>query len=201
MADRYIGKLSTDAYGVLADEAKIAHLHFDLAQAVPADDDGITDGATLSSTEATEVVPDEGKTMPSARTVKITLAGTAASIAAVAATVYGKDISGKPISETLEAFTVDTAGNKTTVKAFSEIEKVTIPAMDGAGVTMDVGWTAAFGLPYMLDAKPLVFALLGETLETTAPTLTIDADEIEKNLIQLNGSLNAAKTVDVYMIL
>ena len=202
MAERYIGKLSTDAYGVLADEAKVAHMHFDLAQAVPADDDGITATAALSNTAANVVLPNEGKAvLPSARTVTVTLGGTAGSIAAKAATVHGKDIAGNQISETLEAFTVDTAGAKTTAKAFREIEKVTIDAMDGAGVTMKVGWTAAFGLPFALDAKPLVFALLGGALETTAPTLTIDDDEVEKNLIQLSGNLDAEKTVDVYLFL
>ncbi|EQB20069.1 hypothetical protein UNSWDHB_2655 [Dehalobacter sp. UNSWDHB] len=202
MAERYIGKLSTDAYGVLADEAKVAHMHFDLTQAVPADDDGITATAALSNAAENVVLPDAGKAvLPSARTVTVTLGGTAGSIAAKAATIHGKDIAGNPISETLEAFTADTAGAKTSVKAFREIEKVTIDAMDGAGVTMKVGWTAAFGLPFALDAKPLVFALLGGALETTAPTLTIDDDEVEKNLIQLSGNLNAEKTVDVYLFL
>ena len=53
----------------------------------------------------------------------------------------------------------------------------------------------------MLSSKPLVFALKGGALETTAPTLAVDADEIEKNTIDLNSALHSEKAVDIFLFL
>ncbi len=198
MADRYIGKLSTDVFGVLADEAKIAHLHWTAAEAAAADDDGLIDGQAVSSTTAAEVEEFLNE-MPCARTLKATVAGTAGNVKAVSITVEGEDIGGNKITEVLPAFTVDTVGAVTGVKAFKKVTKVTCPKMDGA-VTIDVGWTDALGIPFAFAAAPLLFATLDNTVESTAPTLVTDADEPEKNTIDLNSALDGAKPVDVYFV-
>ena len=199
MAERYIGKLSTDVFGVLADEAKIAHLHWTTAEAAAADDDGLIDGQAVNSTA--DVVMDEFlNEMPCARTLKATVAGTAGNVKAVSITVEGEDIGGNHITEVLPAFTADTTGAVTGVKAFKKVLKATCPKMDGA-VTIDVGWTDTLGIPFAFAAAPLLFATFNNAVEGTAPTLTMDADEPEKNTIDLNSTLDGAKPVDVYFVL
>lgn len=199
MADKYIGKLSTDVFGVLADEAKIAHLHWTAAEAAAADDDGLIDGQAVTASAAAEVVEFLNE-MPCARTLKATVAGTAGNVKAVSITVEGEDIGGNKITEVLPAFAADTTGSVTGVKAFKKVTKVSCPKMDGA-VTIDVGWTDTLGIPFAFAAAPLLFATFNNAVEGTAPTLTMDADEPEKNTIDLNSTLDGAKPVDVYFVL
>lgn len=62
-----------------------------------------------------------------------------------------------------------------------------------------VGWTDKLGLPYMLAHNTVLAAYLNNTKESNAPTVTTDVDEIEKNTIDLNSSLNGTP-VDIYLI-
>lgn len=71
-----------------------------------------------------------------------------------------------------------------------------------AGVAPDlvtVGFGEILGLPYLSKAKHVIAVRLDQVTETTAATEVADADEIEKNTVDLNSSLNG-KDVDVYMI-
>lgn len=71
-----------------------------------------------------------------------------------------------------------------------------------AGVPYDqisVGWGDKLGLPYMLSHNTVQAAYLDNVKETTAPTVTTDADEIEKNTIDLHSALDGS-VVDVYLI-
>jgi hypothetical protein len=71
-----------------------------------------------------------------------------------------------------------------------------------AGVSYDkvkVGTGEKLGLPYKLAHNTVLKAYLGNTLEGTAPTVTVDTDEIEKNTVDLNSSLNSS-VVDVYLM-
>jgi len=197
--DRYIGKLSTDVFGVLADEARIAHLHWTDEEAAAADDDGLIDGQSVTSTA--DIVMDEFlNEMPSARTIKATVAGTAANVKAVSITIEGEDIGGNFITEALPPFTEDTLGTVTGKLAFKKITKATCPKMDGA-VTVDIGWTEALGIPFAFSSNPLTFALLNGVTEATAPTLVTDPDKPEKNTIALDTALDGQKAVDVYFVL
>ena len=47
------------------------------------------------------------------------------------------------------------------------------------------------GLPFILKGKPLVFVLDDGVLATT-PVITADDDELEKNVIDMDGSLNGS---------
>lgn len=71
-----------------------------------------------------------------------------------------------------------------------------------AGVPYDkvkVGTGEKLGLPYKLSHNTVLKTFLGNALEGTAPTVTVDADEIEKNTVDLNSALNSS-AVDVYLI-
>jgi hypothetical protein len=70
-----------------------------------------------------------------------------------------------------------------------------------AGVPYDkisVGWGDKLGLPYLLPHNTVQATYLNNVKEATAPTVTTDSDEIEKNTIDLNSALNGS-AVDVYL--
>ena len=72
-----------------------------------------------------------------------------------------------------------------------------------AGVPPDlviIGYGDIIGLPVMTKYKKVRGARLDGVLEATAPTEVADADEIEKNTLVLNSSLNG-KEVDILMYL
>lgn len=189
--ERYIGQLGTDVYGVSADEAKVAHLHFTKEQACAADADGLLDGAAL--TAEVQTVTEFLNDMPYARNVQVV----ASDAATTKVTVRGTNIADVAISEEL---TLTGATPVLGTKAFKTVTSVVLPIATGSE-TIDVGWGSKIGLPYMLKSKPLVFATQAGILETTAPTLAIDDDEIEKNTITLATALHDEKAVDVYLVL
>lgn len=71
-----------------------------------------------------------------------------------------------------------------------------------AGVAEDkvsVGLGKAFGIPYMLTADELVIVKLFNNAADSG-TVTADADELEKNVITLNGTPDGAKAIDLYIL-
>lgn len=159
--------LQTDAINVPANEARIASFVWTKEQGATADADGIIDGGEASATAEVTLYPDEGKSvLPCARNVTATSGGTAANIKAVRVKVYGKDLNGMPKTEELPAFTADSATTVTGSVAFTEITKITVPAMDGEGVTVDLGFGDKYGLPLKLTANPLYLASVDGTNKT-----------------------------------
>jgi len=72
-----------------------------------------------------------------------------------------------------------------------------------AGVAPDlvfIGYGDILGLPKMTSYKKVIGARFNGVLETTAPTETADADEIEKNTVDLNSALDGSE-VDILMYL
>jgi hypothetical protein len=71
-----------------------------------------------------------------------------------------------------------------------------------AGVAEDkvsVGLGKSFGIPYMLTAAGQVFVKLFNNAADSG-TVTADADELEKNVIALNGTPDGAKPIDLYIL-
>ena len=71
-----------------------------------------------------------------------------------------------------------------------------------AGVAYDkvsVGFSDILGLPYMLSHNTVLYAFLDNAKEATAPTVTLDADDIEGNTIDLNSALDG-HVIDVYLL-
>ncbi len=64
--------------------------------------------------------------------------------------------------------------------------------------TVSIGWNDKLGLPYLLTHNTVFFAFLGDAKEGTPPTVVTDADEIEKNTIDLTSALNGT-VVDIYL--
>jgi len=194
--NNFVDKLPTSVYGTTADVAKCAHLKWSAEEAVALDADGVMTsqhGATSKKTIT------EGLISPAIpRALEVVVGGTAADAKASSkVTVYGMNIADKEISEEF-TLTGDTTETLAGSKAFKTVTKVEIGAQDGTGVTFTVGWINKLGLPFAFAEKPIVFALLDGTRETTDPTLAIDSDEVEKNTLTLNSSLNG-KQVDVFM--
>ena len=142
------------------------------------------------------IIPDETVLFhqpPCCRTITATAGGTGADIGAVSVIVYGTNIDDQPISETLPVFVVNTAGTKTSLKAFKTITSVFLPSHDGTGATVSLGYSEALGVPFMFAKKPYLRATLNGVIETTAPTQVNDADEIEKNTVDINSTLNGTE--------
>lgn len=165
-----------------------------------AEGEDMTDVAFAGGAGETILAADFEAQPSTPRSVTATAAnGTAAGdIGAVSVIVYGTNINDQAISETLPAFTANTAATKESTMAFKTITSVFLPSHDGEGCTISVGTGEKLGLPVMFSKKPLCWATLNGVIESTAPTLTVDADEIEKNTAKLASTLNGTE-VCVYL--
>lgn len=91
------------------------------------------------------------------------------------------------------------------VKTDADTTAITIGAITAnttAGVAEDkvsVGLGKKFGLPYMLTAAELAFVKLFNNAADTG-TVTVDANELEKNVIALNGTPDGLKPIDLYIL-
>lgn len=150
--------------------------------------------------DGTEQVITTGITNPAVhpRTVTATSGGTAGDIGAIQVIVEGTNINDEVISETLPIFTANSATTVESTKAFKTITEITIPAHDGLGATTEIGYGEKLGMPDILTRNTVIAAYLGGTKEGTAPTVTVDADEVEKNLVDLNSSLNGTEVIVDY---
>lgn len=143
-----------------------------------------------------------GITNPAApRNVTATAGGTAGDIKAVQVIVNGLDAAGAVISETLPAFTVNTAGIVTGDKAFASITSIVIPAHDGTGATTAIGYGSKLGLPVKLAENTVLNAYLGGAKEGTAPTVAVSSTVLASNTVTLNSALDVAKAVDIDFLL
>lgn len=112
-------------------------------------------------------------------------------------TIAGTDVDGADISETIALNAANVvAGNK----AFATVTQITLPKYAVANTErIRVGTGAKLGLPVCLDRNTVVAAFLGGAREAVAPTVVVDADELEKNTVTLNSALNgSAVIVDLY---
>jgi len=184
-------RLQTNANGVVVDASYIAHLVWSEEEAIVADIDSLKVATAVSADSTVTLVPTAQPVC--ARNITLTADGTAGSIKAVAAIVTGKNIDGETITETMPAFTVDTAGSVTGSKAFASVDKVDVPAMDGAGVTVSIGHGEKLGLPYLLPTNTVLFGSKGATREADAPTVAVSATAIESNTIDFNSALDGTE--------
>jgi hypothetical protein len=188
-------RLASDAAGAALLMGSLAHLALSAAQAAAADTDAVH--AAVVDTGAAQQVKTGLSNPPYARNLTATAGGTAADIGAIQVTVHGTDLAGNAISETLPAFTVDTAGTVVGNKAFATVTQVDIPAHDGTGATTAIGFGSKLGLPSKLAANTVQAAYLNNAKEGTAPTVAVSATDVAANTVQLNSALDG-HAVDVW---
>lgn len=187
-------RIQTDANKVSIDQSFIAHIQFS-----PLASSNNSIHAAIASTASQQVVTTNISNPDVPRNITATAGGTATDIKAIQVIIEGTSYNDEVITETLPAFTVDTAGTVTGNKAFKTITKITIPAHDGTGATTAIGFGEKLGLPYKLSHNTVMNAYLDNVKESTAPTVTISPTALESNAIDLNSALNG-KVVDVYLL-
>ena len=155
--------------------------------------------AAVTDNGAEQVVTTAITNPPTPRNVTATAGGTAGDIKAIQVIVAGTNAEGVSITETLPAFTVNTAGTVTGSKAFATVTSITIPAHDGTGATTAVGLGAKLGLGERLSLDTVVAAHLNGTRESTRPTVAVSSSALESNTVTLNSALDgSAVVVDYY---
>ncbi len=186
---RFLGKLSSDVFGCDVDEIKIAHYNIPADKVVAADPDGLLDGEPFPDKAAT--VSTFLNKMPYAMNVTAVASGTQTG----KITVHGTNMNGDPISEEL---TMNSSTPVVGSLAFADVNSVDLPQKVGSE-TIDLGWGNKFGLPYALTADELVIIKLFDNAANTG-TITVDADEVEKNVFTLNGTADGKKPIDLYIL-
>lgn len=155
--------------------------------------------AAVTDTGAEQEVTSGITNPPTARNVTATAGGTAADIKAIQVIVEGTNDFDEVITETLPAFTVNTAGTVVGSKAFKTVTSVTIPPHDGTGATTAIGLGAKLGLGVELARDTIVNAYLAGVRETTRPTVVVSASAVDGNTVQLNSTLDGSPVlVDYY---
>lgn len=154
---------------------------------------------TGGQTAAAQVVTTAITSPAVPRNITATAGGTAGDIKAIQVVIAGTNYADEAITETLPAFTVDTAGTVTGSKAFKTVTSITIPAHDGTGATTAIGFGSKLGLPYKLAHDTVINTYLDNTKEGTAPTVAVSATALESNTITLASTLNS-KVIDAYLL-
>lgn len=121
------------------------------------------------------------------RVLSITTGGTAADIGAGIVTITGTNVEGKTITDDFK-MSDGTAETINGTKAFKTVTQIAIPAMEGTGATVAVGYLNRIGLNHRLFPNNTTVKVVQDTgsARTLQGTPTInDADEtyIEKNFI------------------
>lgn len=189
-------KIKSDS-GENQDFSFIAHFQVSETNATVASTSGIH--AAVIDTGVQQVITTAITNPSVPRNVTATAGGTAADIKAIQVVVEGTNYANEVITETLPAFTENTAGTVVGSKAFKTVTKITIPAHDGNGATTAVGFGEKLGLPYKLAHNTVLAAYFDNTKEGTAPTVTVSPTALESNTVDLNSALNS-KVVDVYLL-
>lgn len=138
-----------------------------------------------------------------ARNLSITPGGTTGDIENCDIVVNGTNIFGANISETF-AFLANATGKVTGAKAFKTVSSVVFPANCESGsfaATWSIGTETKLGLKRCVaNAGDFLFSLLAGAKEATGPTLTVDSNEVEKNVALFNGSLDGSNDFVLYFM-
>jgi hypothetical protein len=195
---KYGQKITTDVAKLSIDRAFLAHFQVSAANAVVAAAAAVH-AAIACSAGATTTVTTAITNPGCPKNITATAGGTATDIKAVQVTITGTNYADEVITEVLPVFTVDTAGTVVGNKAFKTITSISIPAMDGAGATVAIGFGVKLGLPFKLPHNTVRDAYLNNVKEVTPPTVVTSSTAIESNTFQLASALNGS-VVDIYLI-
>lgn len=137
------------------------------------------------------------------RNLTITPGGTTGDVEACTITVTGTNYFGRTITETF-AFLADASTATVGNKAFKTVTSVSFPAnceSGGFGATWSIGVGEKIGLKRcMAAAGDWAWSHVGGTYESTRATLAVDADEVEKNTADFNGTMNGSNSFIGYFL-
>lgn len=153
-------------------------------------------------TSAAALTLSSGFTQPDVpRALSITPGGTTGDVEACTVTVTGKNIQNQTITEDF-AFLANASTVTTGTKAFKSITSATWPAnceSGGFAATWSIGATDKLGLSKCMNAAGhVLMTTFNSAYETTRPTCVADADEVEKNTCDINGTLDGAKSAEIF---
>ena len=158
---------------------------------------GPTSAAALTISSGFDAQPD----VP--RNITITPGGTTTDVESCVITVSGTNIKNASISETI-TFAANANAKVAGLKAFKTVTSVAFPADCESGAfaaTWDIGWGDVLGLKNCLDsAGDVAWAVFDNAYESTRPTCVVDADEVEKNTCDINGTLDGAKDIKLMFV-
>lgn len=176
-------------------------MHVPYLKPLASDDDYLlTLAARGASAEETVTTFLNDGILPIPRNVIITTGGTTGDVAACNVTVTGTDGNGAVISETF-AFTANQNGATTGSVAFKTVTSIVFPQQDGTDAEFKVGFGAKLGLHKCFGAKPAILkAAVDDTAEGTLPTLAVDADEVSKNTITFNTTLDSTHVFQAWLV-
>jgi hypothetical protein len=133
----------------------------------------------------------------------ITPTGTTTDVESCVVTVSGTSILNKAITETF-SFAANASTATVGVKAFKTVSSISFAADCESGTfaaTWIVGVGDVLGLKAcMAKAGHVIQTVFDGVYEGTRATCVADADEVEKNTCDINGTLNAAKDVEFFFM-
>jgi hypothetical protein len=150
--------------------------------------------ASISSFAAQPDVP---------RNLTLTPGGTTADVKGCTVVVNGTNIFDQAITE---SFVVADNASSAVVgaKAFKTVTSVVFPANceeDTFAATWSLGVGEKIGLKRCMDyAGHFVFSTVAGAYETTRATVTADADEVEKNTADFNGTMDGSNDFEAFFI-
>ena len=137
------------------------------------------------------------------RNLVITPGGTTTDIESCVIVVAGTNYNGGSITESF-TFAANATDAVVGAEAFKTVTSVTFPAnceSGGFAATWDIGVGEKLGAKRcMASAGHLVFSTVSGAYETTRATVTADADELEKNTFDFNGTMDAAADFEAFFI-
>ena len=139
----------------------------------------------------------------SPRNLIITPGGTTTDIETCVVTVAGTNIFDRAISETF-AFAANTSSATTGNKAFKTVTSASWAAdceSGSFGATWSIGIAEKIGLKRCMgEAGAWLHSSIDGTKETTAATIAADADEVEKNTANFNGTMDGTSDFKAYFV-
>lgn len=124
------------------------------------------------------------------RNITITPGGTTASVPAANVTVTGTNIRDEVITEDI-LLTENGSSLVSGTKAFKTVTSIVLPIQDGTGATYKIGVGDVLGLDRCMTANNVLQTTQNGSIDSAA-TVTFDADEVEKNTINPNASLDGS---------
>ena len=150
--------------------------------------------AAVTDTGVQQVITTGLVNPPFPTRISATAGGTAGDIKAIQVVIAGLDPAGVAITESLPAFTVNTAGTKIGTKVFSTITSITIPAHDGTGATTAIGID---GAPAVANAAGILAAVTDDGTEQTITTGFIQPDTPRNVSATSGGTAGDIKAIQV----